>query len=204
MDTLRYWLGVLLVVMLPAAMPYWYMIHGWPALWRRLGKWATITIQFSLMALMMWGLWRARATLIGRPLDLWWLPLIPGLVLYGMSVRIALERKKYLTFGPLMGLPEFAPSDHPPKLFQEGIYGRIRHPRYLELILGVAGWALVVHYTGVYWVTAASILALLLIIPLEERELLQRFGDAYAEYRSRVPALVPRRDASNPDTPSPS
>jgi len=43
------------------------------------------------------------------------------------------------------------------------------------------------------WFLAAIWFAVvLLMIRAEERELLERFGPAYAEYRGNVPALFPR------------
>ncbi len=79
----------------------------------------------------------------------------------------------------------------PGQLLQEGIYGVIRHPRYLSVILGTIGMALIVDYLGAYIVVLVSLVGLWLVIILEERELASRFGSAYAAYRSRVPALMP-------------
>ena len=77
-------------------------------------------------------------------------------------------------------------------MIQEGIYGVVRHPRYLAVAIGTAGFAMVVNYLGVYLVWLGSVLTLLLVVPLEERELGDRFGAEYEEYRSRVPVLIPR------------
>jgi len=68
----------------------------------------------------------------------------------------------------------------------------VRHPRYLEILVGFLGWALFCNYLAAYLVWAFLVVALLILIPMEERELVQRFGPAYEEYRRRVPALIPR------------
>ena len=39
---------------------------------------------------------------------------------------------------------------------------------------------------------AGVVVALLLIVELEERELLARFGSPYLEYQARVPRFLPR------------
>ena len=67
----------------------------------------------------------------------------------------------------------------------------IRHPRYLSVIIGTAGFAMFVNYVGGYFVVLASIPALYLVVIFEERELVLRFGAAYEQYRSRVPAFFP-------------
>jgi len=191
-DSVRYWLGVLMVVTLPPALPYWYMIHGWPAFWRKLGKWPTLIFQFGLIFVLIWGLVQVRGTLMGRSLGFnpWTTALAAAL--YIPTVLINRARAPYLTFGVLAGLPEIAPEQHPPKLLREGIYSRVRHPRYIEVILGITAWGLFINYAGVYIVVGISILGVLLIIPLEERELAERFGPTYVDYRNTVPMLVPR------------
>ena len=72
------------------------------------------------------------------------------------------------------------------------MYGVVRHPRYLSVIVGTAGFAMFVNYVGGYLVVLGSIPALYLVVIVEERELSLRFGDAYQRYRSRVPAFFPR------------
>jgi protein-S-isoprenylcysteine O-methyltransferase Ste14 len=90
-------------------------------------------------------------------------------------------------------VPELAPDQPGAGLLTEGIYGRIRHPRYVEFTLALAGWSLAVNYTGLYLIAALSVLTLYVIVLIEERELHARFGPAYADYSARVPRFIPRR-----------
>ncbi len=62
-----------------------------------------------------------------------------------------------------------------------------------HLAVGSVGWALILNYLGVYLMTAAVVMAIFFIVVLEERELRDRFGDAYLEYSKRVPRFIPRR-----------
>jgi len=77
-------------------------------------------------------------------------------------------------------------------LVTSGIYGVIRHPSYLGLLVNSLGWALVFR-SGV-----GVLLAALLIPPLiariraEERLLREQFGDVYDAYCARTSRLVPR------------
>ena len=72
-----------------------------------------------------------------------------------------------------------------------GIYGVIRHPSYLGLLINSLGWSLAFR-SGV-----GVILTLLLIPPLlariraEENLLRTQFGDEYNAYRSRTWRLIP-------------
>jgi protein-S-isoprenylcysteine O-methyltransferase Ste14 len=45
---------------------------------------------------------------------------------------------------------------------------------------------------GVYIIVALLIPALYITILLEERELIDRFGDDYVEYSKSVPRLIPK------------
>ncbi|MGO1076290.1 methyltransferase family protein [Inquilinus sp. CA228] len=72
-----------------------------------------------------------------------------------------------------------------------GIYGVIRNPSYLGLIVGALGWALAFR-SGI-----GVVLALLNLVPLvariraEERLLADQFGAEYEAYRQRTWRLVP-------------
>ena len=57
----------------------------------------------------------------------------------------------------MAGLPEVAPGGDGPGLLVEGIYGRIRHPRYIELTLGTLGWALFANYLAGYAIVAFNL-----------------------------------------------
>ena len=79
------------------------------------------------------------------------------------------------------------------ELKQDGLYARIRHPRYtgmMTAVLGVcrmAGTLLLWTVAAVWWFLA------LVAVALEERELLARFGASYVEYAKRVPRFLPFR-----------
>jgi protein-S-isoprenylcysteine O-methyltransferase Ste14 len=78
-------------------------------------------------------------------------------------------------------------------LITGGVYSRVRHPRYLGLLLGLLGWTLIANYRGLHVMFAVFLPALYGVILLEEKELRERFGDDYRAYCKRVPGLIPRR-----------
>ena len=76
-------------------------------------------------------------------------------------------------------------------LVTHGIYGVIRHPSYLGLLLNALGWGLA--FRSVVGVLLAALLIppLLARIRAEERLLWSEFGAAYDGYRARTWRLVP-------------
>jgi len=68
----------------------------------------------------------------------------------------------------------------------------VRHPRYLSAGIGMMANALIVNYLGLYILLVSALAPGYLLLVLEERELLDRFGDAYREYQRDVPRLIPR------------
>ncbi|MCH7490282.1 MAG: isoprenylcysteine carboxylmethyltransferase family protein, partial [Gemmatimonadetes bacterium] len=121
-----------------------------------------------------------------------------GAICAAFGITIAVKRKKYLTTAILAGIPELSRGGEKGKLLTEGIYGRIRHPRYVEALLGVLGYALIANYLGMYILFVLTVPAIYFIVVLEERELRDRFGSAYEEYSERVPRFFPRRSTTTP------
>jgi protein-S-isoprenylcysteine O-methyltransferase Ste14 len=70
-----------------------------------------------------------------------------------------------------------------------GLYRAVRHPLYVGFL--VAFWATPVMTVGHFLFTLGLTIYVLIAIPLEERDLLEHFGERYAEYRKRVRALLP-------------
>ncbi|GMR12632.1 MAG: hypothetical protein BMS9Abin29_0823 [Gemmatimonadota bacterium] len=192
MDTARNWMGVLLVVSLPPALAYWYVAHPFASFWRRLGARRALTILLTGLALGLWGMWLVREWALGTDLGTNFALVGPAALMYSISIVLETKIRKHLKLNTLVGLPEFSQADKKGQVLSQGIYGRIRHPRYVTIVIGVFGWALFVNYVGVYVLAILTVPGLYLVAVLEERELLERFGDEYARYSERVPRFVPR------------
>jgi protein-S-isoprenylcysteine O-methyltransferase Ste14 len=86
------------------------------------------------------------------------------------------------------GLVAIQPEHH---LVTSGLYGVIRHPSYLGLIIAVLGWGLAFR-SGVGVIIAPLMLVVLIArIEAEERLLSETFGANYKAYRARTWRLVP-------------
>jgi protein-S-isoprenylcysteine O-methyltransferase Ste14 len=77
------------------------------------------------------------------------------------------------------------------ELVTNGIYGRVRHPSYLGLLIMGLGWALTFR-SGVGVVLAGLVIPPLLARIRSEEALLQsQFGEEYDSYRRRTSRLIP-------------
>lgn len=74
-----------------------------------------------------------------------------------------------------------------------GPYALVRHPQYTGFFMVLFGEG-VVHWPTVFSLAAfpVIVLAYVLLARKEERQTTETFGDAYREYRRRVPMFVPR------------
>src|SRR5213596_2648167 len=72
-----------------------------------------------------------------------------------------------------------------------GIYGVIRHPSYLGLLINSLGWSLAFRSGLGVLLTVLLILPLLARIKAEENLLYSQFGDDYNTYRSHTSRLIP-------------
>lgn len=77
----------------------------------------------------------------------------------------------------------------PVKFKMPDLYRYVRHPLMLGLLM--AFWATPVMTLGHFAFAAAFTVYILIGIRLEERDLQELYGEAYLEYRRRVPMLIP-------------
>jgi protein-S-isoprenylcysteine O-methyltransferase Ste14 len=76
-------------------------------------------------------------------------------------------------------------------LTRVGPYRYVRHPIYTGLLVAVLGSAITEGEWRGLLALALIVFAFLRKIQIEERFMLERFGDTYARYRQEVAALVP-------------
>jgi len=185
-------LAALMLAALPAALLFWFLIHPFAAFWRGLGPIVSYTAVSAVCLAVVAAIWSAREELMAthfgyRPLNV----AIGGALLAAGALWDWRVLRK-LTLPVLAGLPELS-NRAQSRLLTDGPYAIVRHPRYFGALLGITGFAIVCNYLWLYAVVAASIPLGWLMVELEERELRERFGDAYVEYCRRVPRFLPRR-----------
>ena len=191
-DEARYWLALLLVVSVPPSLLYWFAIHPFSGHWRRRGKAFTFSVMAVgyLATVVLLFLLREPLLSVRGPWSPWLAAIGGGLYLGAVVLETRTRRK--LRWRVLVGVPEIDPDAPGPGLLTDGIYARTRNPRYLTFMIGLVGFALMTNYLAVWVLALLAWPAIRLIVHWEERELRERFGEAYVEYCRRVPRFLPR------------
>ena len=78
------------------------------------------------------------------------------------------------------------------ELVTKGIYGHVRHPQYLGLVLVTLGW--LIHWPTIPTAVMWPILVVMYykLAKKEEKEMVDRFVDRYLLYKEEVPMFIPR------------
>ena len=193
-DHVRYFLGVFDFVLILPGLFFWFIIHPFARSWRRLGPVLTYLIVIPIAIAIGAVVFHFRKQLLGTNFETNWGLTAIALVLYAVMLWVDLKYRKQLKISTLIGIPELSPMDQQEgKLLKEGIYGVIRHPRYLSAGLGVFSSILFVNYAGLYILILLIVPVGIVMLMLEERELGDRFGEEYRKYQREVPRFIPRR-----------
>ena len=192
-DVVRYYAALVLVVTFPPAFGFWFLVHPLIGFWRRLGSRLTYAIMFPALLAACYGLFRVRRSLLVVDYGTQWVLVGLGVALYALGSVVEIRCRRYLTLRTLVGIPELEATDEAPgKLLDEGIYARVRHPRYLGIMLGGTGVACIANYRATWVLMAALVPVVYLLTVIEERELRVRFGERYMRYAEQVPRIIPR------------
>lgn len=171
---------------------FWLAIHPAIDFWRRHPR-----ACYYLVTPSVWG---AVAAALIVPRHWWlaerftqhWAAAVAGAALIGFDLWLMRQVKRDLHWRVLVGLPELMPGNQPAQMAARGVYERVRHPRYAGMMLAWLGAVLLSGATRLAVLVGVFIGLALLVTEIEERELLRRLGEDYADYRRRVPRLIPR------------
>ena len=191
MDHLRYVLGVAMAIAIPPGVLYWLLIHPWAGWWRRGGPVFTYCAVLPVIAALGVLLFQVRRQLMGANLGTNWNLVGVALIVSCADIWLEAQYWRQLSLSTLVGIPELS-QRRKGTLLRSGIYGVVRHPRYLSAGIGLAASVLIVNYRGLYILAVSLAPPGYLALILEERELRDRFGDAYRQYQREVPQLIPR------------
>jgi protein-S-isoprenylcysteine O-methyltransferase Ste14 len=193
-ESLRYVLGIVFVVLYLPGLLFWFFIHPWARFWRSVGPLPTYIVVASVLAVIAALCFRVRDAALGADLGTHWSLVGLSLLMYAVLawLGVAYGRMNHLTIAMRLGVPELSRHAHQ-VLVRDGVYGIIRHPVYAIAITWGAAYVLFVNYAGVYLLFLLACPVFYILTFVEERELIDRFGDEYRRYQREVPRLVPRR-----------
>ena len=184
-------LAVAAIMVWPVVPLFWIPVHGCPRLFKNLGL-MTYLLPAVTWAPLAYAVYDGREFLLKFKLVLPAAVSASGTVLFLAGAILNVWTILLLTPLGLIGIPEILPRVGG-RLMTGGPYSIVRHPTYLAHALMLSGVFLM---SGVITVAVLTLVDLVLmnavIIPLEERELLSRFGDDYKKYKEKVPGFFPR------------
>ncbi len=170
----------------PAIPLFWIPVHCLPRFFRRLGFFTYILpfITWLPVALLTFEM---RDILLSYRIALPAIVNVLGALLLILGAGLQTWTIVLLTLPGIMGMPEVTKVVRG-RLVTTGPFAVIRHPTYLSHSLMLLGLFLWTGVTALGAVTLFDALAVnSAVIPLEERELSERFGKEYDEYRRKVP-----------------
>jgi len=155
---------------------------------------STYVLLASLALMLLFWQWRAMPAVVWRIDNLSVAGAMLGLSLIGWV--IVFTSTFLINHFELFGLHQVAnnltgQSMPPPRFRTPLYYNFVRHPIYLGFI--IAFWATPTMTVGHLLFAAVTTTYILIGIMLEERDLIDLFGDEYRRYRERVSMLVPWR-----------
>lgn len=197
LDQVRYAFALLWLLSFPILF-LWIVVHPFIAFWRRMGVAATYAILLAGGGAASALLFAVRRPLLavefGTGPALWTL----AAVTYVVSLAVETSTRKQLRARVLLGVAELRGEAGEDALLTEGIYGRIRHPRYVGATLGFVASAFLANYLLLWAALPLFLLLIHTVVLLEEAELERRFGEAWRVYAAQVPRYLPGPGAGTP------
>lgn len=184
-------LALVTIMLWPVIPLFWIPVHLMPGVFKRIGR---ITY---FLAMLVWTpvayiIFMHRGLVVDCSIGIPHILAFAGLLILAAGTLLHIWTGALLSPRSLIGIPEII-SPEESTLVDQGPFAVVRHPTYLAHTMMFLGVFL---FTGV---VAAGLLTLvdflvvsIFVIPLEERELLQRFKEPYRKYMERVPRLIPR------------
>lgn len=182
------WLACVVYSTIPS---FWLMVHPRAHRWRESER-SPFRVLVPAWIVMWVGIgaltapWRGIA-LYSTPWN--W---IPAALLFVVGIYIYSHAGAHFSLAQLGGLPEIRPGHHDAHLATTGIRARVRHPVYLAHLCEMLAWSIGTGVLVCWLMTAFAIATGAVMIRMEDAELEMRFGEEYRQYRSTVPAVLPR------------
>ena len=156
METIAYYLALVFVMAVPAALAAWLVLHPFAPRLRQAGPVAVRAPTVAVILAVMWAVFLVRGPVLRLHFGVK-APLVAvAIVLFGFSSYLRVQILRQLPLRVVLELPEI-PDQGTGKLITGGIYSRMRHPGYVAMALAVAAVALFTNYLATYVVALAYV-----------------------------------------------
>jgi protein-S-isoprenylcysteine O-methyltransferase Ste14 len=185
--------AMMMVMMWPVIPMFLIQIHYAVDFWRKLGLWTYVAIFLEWLPIAF-VLYLCRDIILHYEVAVTTPFLVVGVVAVAAGVALHAWTAKLLGIKATISYTELKPeTGENAQLITSGPFGVVRHPSY---------WAHTMIITGTFLIT--GIVAVGIIVPidlaiayfvtteLEDRELTERFGNNYEEYKKKVPKFFPK------------
>ncbi len=179
-------LFALAIVLFSLIIPlFWIPVHYAITFFRRIGFFTYVIPIFTWLPLS-YLIYKNRNYLFQFKIDLPQIVNIIGILFFISGTFLYIWTIRLLGFWGIIGIPEIM-INIKKRIVTTGPFSFVRHPTYLAHTFIFSGAFLMTEVIAVGIVTIIDFLIITtLIIPLEERELVNRFGDLYKSYKKKV------------------
>ena len=185
-------LALVTLIAWPVVPLFWIPVHLFPHFFRK------IKLLTYIMPLFIWLpvaclTYQHRDFLLHYKINFHVIILASGVLLLTAGTALHIWTLKLLGLRGIIGMPEVY-EKIPGRFVSTGAFSVVRHPTYLAHTMMLTGVFLATGVISAGIVAGVDFSVVnLIIIPLEEKELLNRFGEEYRDYRNKVPKFFPRR-----------
>jgi protein-S-isoprenylcysteine O-methyltransferase Ste14 len=179
---------------------FWLVIHPFADFWRKRFR-APLTVVTPVWILLWILTWTASYPWRDIPIVPYpsrvaggcgfWLSSL-AIPFWAITVFIYFGGTRHFSFNQVIGRSELESDRHEQRLVTTGLHARMRHPLYFGHLCTMLGWLSLAQTRAVLALLVWAVLTGALMIRAEDAELERRFGNAFREYRRRVPAVIPR------------
>lgn len=175
--TIMFWLVIPL---------FWIPVHFFSVSYRKIGLKAYLLPVFTWLPCCFL-IYMNRGLLLQYRITIPCLLLVAGWILLVAGTFLHIWTARLLDIWGIIGVPEVSSRVHT-DLISRGPFSVVRHPTYFAHTILFSGAFLATGVVSVGIITMIDFLLVnALIIPLEEKELLNRFGKTFDDYRKKVP-----------------
>lgn len=169
---------------------FWIPVHGFSAFFKKIGIYTYITPLITWLPVV--GLiYAGRSWILSHRFELPAVLQGIGWIVFMLGIFLQLWTLRVLGGLRIIGLPEVSQFLES-RIITSGPFSVVRHPTYASHTIMFAGVFLISGVIAVGVITLLDIIIInVFVIPLEDRELVERLGDEYKAYKDRVSAFFP-------------